>query len=322
MTPAHLIDPFHRARLAIVDGRVAELRGLLAEYPELATARTAAPHAATLLHYVAANGLEDEWQRCSPQASDVARALLEAGADVDATCGFWGGGPQATTLIALVTSVHPARLGVQGAVVRVLAEYGAALEGLAADGSPLGCALAFGYLEPARVLQELGARIRNLPMAAGLGELQAVESFLGRPAEPYGGVGLRVGEGRQGALDWAFVYACMHRHVAIAELLLDEGADPGARGHQGMTALHHALWYGHTEVFEMLLAHRAPLEIPNDYGGTPLDFLAWVAGHGPLPGVDYPYFARRLLDAGASAGAVTPFPTGLADLDEVLRDRR
>jgi len=52
-------DAFAEARRAVVDGDLPTLAGLLARSPELATAR-GPRRGATLLHYVAANGVEDD----------------------------------------------------------------------------------------------------------------------------------------------------------------------------------------------------------------------------------------------------------------------
>ena len=54
---------FEPAADAVVDGDVDRLRALLREHPELATARSSRPHRCTLLHYLAANGMEGERQR-------------------------------------------------------------------------------------------------------------------------------------------------------------------------------------------------------------------------------------------------------------------
>jgi len=78
---------FERAAAAVVDGDLVTLAALLAADPGLATARSQLVtdrhppvHRATLLHYVAANGVEDARQRSPRNAAEVARLLLDAGA--------------------------------------------------------------------------------------------------------------------------------------------------------------------------------------------------------------------------------------------------
>ena len=94
---------FARAVRAIVHGDVAALRAELATCPELIHARSGAHHRATLLHYVAANGIEDTLQRPVLDADEIARVLIAAGADVDATCNAYEG--RYPTTLSLLVSV-------------------------------------------------------------------------------------------------------------------------------------------------------------------------------------------------------------------------
>ena len=89
---------FEAAVEAVIGGDVATLSNLLAMDRDLAGARSTRKncfdppaHRATLLHYLAANGVEDYRQKTPPNAVDIARALLEAGADPDALADMYGG---------------------------------------------------------------------------------------------------------------------------------------------------------------------------------------------------------------------------------------
>jgi hypothetical protein len=73
------MSAFESAADAVAGGDVATLRSLLAADPRLIRARSAREHHATLLHYVAANGVEDERQRTPANAVEVAKTLLESG---------------------------------------------------------------------------------------------------------------------------------------------------------------------------------------------------------------------------------------------------
>src|SRR5687768_1620680 len=118
------MDPrFDAAADAIVDGDLATLRRLLGEDPSLVRMRSDRRGQATLLHYVAANGVEDERQRTPPNIVEIARLLLDAGAEVDARNEDYGGGGTALGLVA--TSVHPRRAGVQLALMELLVAAGA-----------------------------------------------------------------------------------------------------------------------------------------------------------------------------------------------------
>jgi ankyrin repeat protein len=65
---------------------------------------------------------------------------------------------------------------------------------------------------------------------------------------------------RQGIINNAFVYACMHGHIEAAKLLLDKGAEinviPGGFDYAG-TGLHYAALNGHRAMVEFLLNHGA-----------------------------------------------------------------
>src|SRR5262245_27727805 len=85
-------DPYEAAADAVVSGDLGGLVSLLGADAGLIRARSAREHRATLLHYVAANGVEDFRQKTPPNAVAVATTLLEAGAEVDALANTYGGG--------------------------------------------------------------------------------------------------------------------------------------------------------------------------------------------------------------------------------------
>src|SRR5262245_30186637 len=108
---------FERATEAVLAGDLGALGDLLRAVPTLAVACSHWGHAATLLHYVAANGVETYRQRVPVNAPMVAQLLLERGARVDAKANMYGGNQ--TALGLLVTSKHPADAGVTSDVARV-----------------------------------------------------------------------------------------------------------------------------------------------------------------------------------------------------------
>src|SRR5215831_17607848 len=120
---------FARAVRAIIGGDVAALQAELAADPNLIDARSASSHGATLLHYVASNGIEDELQRPVMNADEIARLLIAAGASIDAVCNTYNG-YYPTTLSLLVSSDHPATAGVSAKLVHILCDAGAAVDGL------------------------------------------------------------------------------------------------------------------------------------------------------------------------------------------------
>jgi hypothetical protein len=332
---------FEAAADAVIAGDLAALDQVLREDPALARARSTRTHRAMLLHYVAANGVEDYRQRTPTNAVAVARALLAAGAIVDASAETYGGGPWQTPLNLLVSSVHPARAGVQAALVDALVDHGAAVDGVADDGTPLLTALAFHHPAAAAALARRGARVETLPAAAGLGDEARVRALLAldvgreratgptrprrtaRPMPRWLRLPRDAGAERARALGWAAAFG----HRRVVELLADAGVPLDAADADGMTALHWAAWLGHGDVIDALLARRAPLEARNRYGGTVLGSTVWAALHGgraldnprpdALPTVDYPPVIERLLAAGARPDEA-PFPSGHARVDAVL----
>ncbi len=135
---------FEAAADAVVGGDEASLGDLVAARPSLVSDRSPLGHSATLLHYVAANGVEFRRQASGPAAPVVAERLLSAGAAVDALANTYGGGTSQTVLVLLLTSGHPANAGVTNAVLDVLLRHGADPNGVNGDGSPLRAARRVG----------------------------------------------------------------------------------------------------------------------------------------------------------------------------------
>jgi ankyrin repeat protein len=266
---------FARAIRAIIGGDAAALRSELAAAPDLVHARSGSIHRATLLHYVAANGIEDALQRPVPNADEIARILLAAGAEVDTTCDAYEGRCP-TTLALLVSSDHPARAGVSARLVHVLCDAGAAVDGIAGDRLPLSSALLFGRVECADALVARGARTDNLVFAAAGGQLAWVGRWLdcdptlvetACPTFP-------LDADRTVRAEQALVFASLCGRLEVVRLLLDRGAHidatpPGS--HWTATALHTAAGQGHRAVVELLLARGADPSIKDArYQSTPL----------------------------------------------------
>lgn len=283
---------FESAVEAVVEGNEAALKSLLRDHPDLVRARSARithfdppVHGATLLHYVAANGVEGYRQKTPANAVEIAKTLLAAGAEADALADMYGG--QCTTLSMLVSSGHPAKAGVQIALVETLLDFGAAIEarGSGKWTSPLMTALAFGFPGAAEALAQRGARVDDLAAAAGLGRLADARRWL-PAASP---------ESRHRAL----ALAAQLGHADIVRLLLDAGEDPNRYNPEGnhahSTPLHQAALAGHDAVVRLLVERGARLDIEDTiYQGTP---LGW-ARHAGQTGIESYLRERRAAAAG------------------------
>jgi hypothetical protein len=265
------VGRFEEAVEAVVDGREEELLGMLSEHPALVRARSLRRHRATLLHYLGANGVEGARQRTPRNAVRIAKLLLEAGAEVDATADLYGA--PCTTLTLVVTSDPPAAAGVQADLAGALIDGGATPTG--PDGSALSTvrmALSSGYLDTARVLAERAAPDLDFVTSAGLGSAADVARLLPGADAPERHVALAL--------------AAQHGHVDVLETMLDAGEDPDRLNppghHAHTTPLHQAVYAGHLDAVELLVERGARLDIADTiYGGTALNW-ARHSGHAEI----------------------------------------
>ncbi len=316
-------DDFELAADAVVNGDLATLESLVRKNPELIRARSRRVHRATLLHYVAANGVEDFRQKTPKNAVAIARFLLEAGSDVDASAETYGGGHWQTTMNLLVSSAHPAGAGLMPALVDVLVDHGAATNGVRHDESPMMTALDFGYGDAAETLAARGSRVDNVVTAAALGRLDLVRRFIVDKHTVAPGVPLVAPRWRNLPddptlhIELALAWACKFARADVAEFLLDIGVNPVSKDGYDMTALHWAAPNGMIGVVRRLLTLGAPLEALNRWEGTVLGSTTHFAIHMPVKGVDYPAMLEMLIAAGADVNAA--YPSGNEPIDALLR---
>jgi ankyrin repeat protein len=275
---------FHTAVAAVRTGDLEQFKAALKADPSLATARSSQSHS-TLLQCVVLDG------NGKPNNVEMARILTDAGAPID------------EPLVA-AASIDNAP------IAELLLDRGAAIDG---NGrwSPIEEALYWNSRDTLALLLKLGARVRNLRIAAGLGRTDLIAEFFdksgaltpeaGRIEWPFGtleaiersnheprtkrALADRIrtwSQDRQGVVDNAFVYACMHGHVEAAGLLLEKGAAidaiPGGFDFAG-TGLHYAAHNGHRAMVEFVLERGADPNIKDTKVNS--DAAGWAehAGH-------------------------------------------
>jgi ankyrin repeat protein len=256
---------FETAVEAVITGDLAALRAMLAAHPELARARSARRHHATLLHYIAANGVEGYRQLTPPNAVEVARTLLDAGAEVDALADMYEN--RCTTMSMLVSSSPPDAAGLQTALVELLLDRGAAPDGPGSKWtSAVMTALSFGFPGTAEMLARRDGAVDSLPAAAGLGRMDDLRRLL--PAAD--------AEARH----WALALAAQLGQVEAVRALLDAGEDPDRFNPEGChahaTPLHNAVWNARADVVRLLVERGARLDIRDRiFDATPLGWAEY-----------------------------------------------
>jgi len=287
---------FEAAVDALIAGDAPALQAMLREDPELIRARSTRPHHATLLHYTGTNGVEHERQKYPPNAVEMLKLLLAAGAEVDAEADLYGGG--ATTFGLVATSVHPVKAGIMIPMLETLLEAGASIEHRGAGGNGqtaiIGC-LHNGRPESADFLMRKGATL-DLEAAAGTGRLDVVKTFFNEDGGLTGGA-------TRTQLDFGFGWACEFGHTAVVDYLLDRGADPNKHVN-GLSGFHWAILGAYMDIIQLLIRRGADLHAKNAFDGDALGAAGWAvencdpAYRWPDGKADYAAVIRVLREAG------------------------
>lgn len=278
---------FHPAVAAIKSGNLRLLQQLVVEDPSLAISRSSRSHP-TLLQCLALDAKDIN------NSVAMAKVLTDSGAELN--------GP-----LVAAASVNNAP------VAELLLNCGAAIDGTG-GWSPLEEALYWNSQDVIALLLERGASVQNLRVAAGLGRVDLIEGFFnadgslkaeaGKINWPWGDVTTISGsnhaaagkksltdrvngwsQDRQGIINNAFVYACMHGHIDAARLLLSKGAEinvvPGGFDYAG-TGLHYAALNGHRAMVEFLLERGADRNLRDTKVGSTAAGWAEHGGHAQL----------------------------------------
>jgi ankyrin repeat protein len=268
---------FETAVDAVITGDVVTLERVLRENPDLIRARSARRHHSTLLHYIGANGIEGFRQRTPTNAVRVAEILLDAGAEIDAIAGMYGG---SDTFGLVATSIHPVTAGVLEELMTFLLSRGAGPTNPKASAEWSGLINACHANGRPAAAELLAARADTLDLeaAAGVGRLDVVRTFF----DPDGRL---TADATEEQLRDGFAWACEYGRTEVVDFLLQKGIDIAARlRHDGQTGLHWAACSGHPSTVKLLLGRGAPVDAKDtSYGGTPLGWAlyGWGGADGP-----------------------------------------
>ncbi|HLK22546.1 MAG TPA: ankyrin repeat domain-containing protein [Bryobacteraceae bacterium] len=276
-------EPFLAAFEALQSADAPKLNALLAAHPALARERgtngNILLNLAVSLRAAAKN---------SPMAS--IEALIQAGADVnEPNDRGW-------------TPLHAAAYSNQSDTASVLIRNGAALDAEAhgSGGTPLIAALFWGHREVADLIASHGIAPNNLRAAAGLGNLDLLESLFRdeRTLLPEAGAARGFYRPHSGFPDWqpsndsqeildeALVWASKSGRVGVLDRLLRAGANIHADPYRG-TPLLWAASCNRTEAAAWLLDHGANVNQKATFGGLThgqgITALHMAAQNGHLP---------------------------------------
>jgi uncharacterized protein len=205
-------DPLAKAAgEAVRAGDVEAVKRLVAEHPELATARVVSGGERTLLHVFA------DYPGHRPRPREMVAVLQAAGADLDSA--FVGESHSETAL-------HWAASNNDVELIDALLDAGADLEasgGVIGGGTPIADATAFGQWQAADRLLARGATT-NLFQAAAMGLHDRLSQQLAASPDP-------------DAITQAFWGACHGGRQSTASQLLSRGAELNWVGYDELTAV-------------------------------------------------------------------------------------
>ena len=239
---------------------------------------------------------------CASGALDVVKMLVEAGAAVRAThedgdtCLFRAAQKGHTETVRYFVGLPEVEVNHQNNesytvlhyaahtdVVEVLIDAGADIETKNFEGrSPLQWACLTGMLEVAKVLVRAGAGVRAtddegdtcLIVAAVLGHTETVRYFVGLPEVDVNHQTATADAANHTALH----LAVFHGHTDVVQVLIDAGADINTNNNAGCSPLHTACESGLLDVVKMLVKAGAGVRATDDEGCTCL-ILAARCGH-------------------------------------------
>jgi hypothetical protein len=331
-----MTEAWRQALAAMDDGDLGRLGQVLAAHPEVVRETAGVDDDtyagyfanATLLHHVAGNPIRGP---LPANVVDVARALIDAGADVRARC---GGGPAQPdtgggTVMGLVASgMQMAESGLYRPMIDLLLSRGDSLDD---DRGVLAVCLYHTVecqrqREVGEYLAGKGAKV-DLVFAAALGRTDEVSGFLAGggalTADAHGpfrsDAAERRARGDDAIKQEALVWAAMNGRDATVTQLLDAGVPIGGTARVAawdITPLHGAAWAGWAGTAALLLARGADVAAADPReGATPVGWAAHCRRAEVLDLFRTACAGRLSLIDSVAAGDVAAVEAALEDVD-------
>ena len=171
---------------------------------------------------------------------------------------------------------------------------------LGADKTAHAVARQHGHLDVLAELVRRSPATLQLAVAASAADEAAVRQLVARDSSL---VSMLSGDERRVLAD-----AARDSDLPAVRVMLDAGWPVDARGQHNATPLHWAAWNGHLEIARALLQHGAPVDVKGDeYDGTPIEWAIYGSVHGwRCRTGDYAGTVATLIAAGARVPTITP----------------
>jgi ankyrin repeat protein len=175
--------------------------------------------------------------------------------------------------------------------------------------SPHQVALKYGYRQLYQLLLERSSPQRQFVAACERADAETARSML----REFPNIAASLPDQDQRLL----ADAAWENELEAVRVMLEAGFDPHVRGADDSTPLDRAAFHGFSAVVNLLLQHKPPLTLHNQYGARPLDSAIYGSVHSWRRDGDFPATVEALIKAGSNVYPES-FPSGNDGVDAVL----